>query len=82
MKRAVKTVKSILEKAKDPYVSLLSYRSTPLANGYSPAELLANEPQTTLYNSYDYRTLYSKDTTSFGITTERATLLRSAEEKI
>lgn len=26
--------------AKDPYSALLNYRSTPLANGYSPAELL------------------------------------------
>ena len=38
--RAVQTVKSILNKATDPYLGLLSYRATPLANGYSPAELL------------------------------------------
>ena len=42
VERAVKTVKSMLEKAKDPYMSLLSYRLTPLANGYSPAKLLMN----------------------------------------
>ena len=40
IERAVKTVKALLEKASDPYVSLLSYRTTPLANGYSPTELL------------------------------------------
>ena len=32
----------MLEKATDPYIGLLSYRTTPLANGYSPAELLMN----------------------------------------
>ena len=42
IERAVKTVKSMLEKATDPYIGLLSYRTTPLANGYSPAELLMN----------------------------------------
>ena len=38
--RAVQTVKSMLNKATDPYLALLSYWATPLANGYSPAELL------------------------------------------
>ena len=38
--RAVRTVKSLLDKNGDPYAALLAYRSTPLENGYSPAELL------------------------------------------
>lgn len=38
--RAVQTVKCLLKKAIDPYMALLTYRATPLANGYSPAELL------------------------------------------
>ena len=38
--RAVETVKALFKKCNDPYWALLSYRSTPLANGYSPAELL------------------------------------------
>ena len=38
--RPVKTVKQMLEKCEDPYLGLLSYRSTPLNNGYSPAELI------------------------------------------
>ena len=38
--RAVQTVKGLLKKNKDPYLALLVYRSTPLENGYSPAELL------------------------------------------
>ena len=40
--RAVRTIKNILDKAKDPYLGLLAYRSTPLRNGYSPSELLMN----------------------------------------
>ena len=42
--RAVRTIKEMwrkCEKSKeDPYLALLAYRSTPLQNGYSPAELL------------------------------------------
>ena len=38
--RAVKTVKQLLTKNQDPYLAMLTYRSTPLENGYSPAELL------------------------------------------
>lgn len=38
--RAVKTTKQLLEKNSDPYLALLSYRSTSLENGYSPSELL------------------------------------------
>ena len=38
--RAVKTTKELLRKSGDPYLSLLAYRSTPLENGYSPAQLL------------------------------------------
>ena len=38
--RAVKTIKGLLRKSGDPYLSLLAYRSTPLENGYSPAQLL------------------------------------------
>ena len=38
--RAVRTVKNLLVKSEDPYIALISYRSTPLENGYSPAELL------------------------------------------
>ncbi|UYV84092.1 K02A2.6-like, partial [Cordylochernes scorpioides] len=37
---AVKIAKLILKKNQDPSLGLLEYRSTPLENGYSPAELL------------------------------------------
>ncbi len=39
VERAVRTVKELLYAAQYPYSALLNYRSTPLANGYSPAEL-------------------------------------------
>ena len=40
VERAVQTAKNLIIKAKDPYLAILSYRSTPLDNGYTPAELL------------------------------------------
>ena len=44
--RAVQTLKVLLKKSlasnSDPYLALMSYRSTPLKNGYSPAELFFN----------------------------------------
>ncbi len=38
--RAVRTVKELLKKNDDPYLAMLAYQSTPLENGYSPAEVL------------------------------------------
>ncbi|KAI3372673.1 hypothetical protein L3Q82_023134 [Scortum barcoo] len=38
--RAVQTIKNLLKKAADLYLALLAHRSTPLQNGYSPAQLL------------------------------------------
>ena len=35
----MRTVKDLLQKEKDPYLALMAYRATPLANGYSPAQL-------------------------------------------
>ena len=40
MEHAVKIVKTILKRKKDPAKALLAHRSTPLACGFSPAELL------------------------------------------
>ena len=40
VERAVKTVKNMLKKCEDPYLALLTYRSTPLEVGYSPSQLL------------------------------------------
>ena len=40
VERAVQTVKNILKKEKETERALLAYRTTPLRNGFSPAELL------------------------------------------
>ena len=40
--RAVRTIKGMLGKVDDPSLALLTYRTTPLQNGYTPAELLMN----------------------------------------
>ena len=55
---AVKTVKQLLLKNQDPYLAMLTYRATPLENGYSPTELLMGRnlrttlPQTTKQTPY------------------------------
>ena len=36
---AVKRCKQLIEKSSDPYRAILAYRTTPIHNGYSPAEL-------------------------------------------
>ena len=41
-------MKALLKKADDPYLALLTYRSTPLEQGYSPAELLSRRIRTTV----------------------------------
>jgi hypothetical protein len=46
--RGVQTIKIMLKKSDSPYIALLSYRATPLANGYSPAELLMSRKLQTL----------------------------------
>ena len=38
--KCVQTVKNLIKKAADPYLALLSYRNTPIHNGFSPAEML------------------------------------------
>lgn len=40
VERAVQTAKNILKKNENPYLGLLAYRSAPLRNGLTPAELL------------------------------------------
>ena len=42
MERTICTIKTLLQKAEDPYAALLAYRSVPIHCGYSPAELLIN----------------------------------------
>ena len=50
----MRTIKNILDKAKDPYLDLLAYRSTPLRNGYSPSELLMNRRLRTTVSTLEY----------------------------
>lgn len=45
----MKTIKKHLKKTKDPYKALLAYRSAPLKNGYSPAELCMGQKLQTMF---------------------------------
>lgn len=40
VEQAIRTTKSLLKKSSDPYLALMAYRASPLANGYSLTELL------------------------------------------
>ena len=44
----MRTVKTLLSKSNDPYMAMLAYRSTPLEDGYSPAQLLMGRQLHTL----------------------------------
>ncbi|KAL8625371.1 hypothetical protein ACOMHN_044514 [Nucella lapillus] len=39
VEQAVQTIKNLMKKCDDEYLGLLTYRNTPLANGFSPAQL-------------------------------------------
>ena len=38
----MRTAKGLLNKPTDPHLALLEYRNTPIANGFSPPQLLMN----------------------------------------
>ena len=76
----VQTVKKLLTKSEDPYQRLLSYRSAPLSNGYSPAELLmgrqlrslvSTTPATLLPKRVPYREVQVKEQVQREKTKER-----------
>ena len=52
VERFVRTVKGLLKKNDDPYLALLTYRSTPLQTGLSPSELLMGRRLTFRENCY------------------------------
>ena len=60
--RAVRTVKGLLNKSDDPYIAMLVYRSIPLENGYSPAELLMGRQLRTYYYSSTPKAVKAKVT--------------------
>ncbi len=61
--RAVGTVKRLLKKSTVPYLDLLTYRTTPLQNGYSPT-LMCRRLRTTVQSTRNQRTLKLPDPVS------------------
>ena len=68
--RAIQTVKQLLKKCSDPHLALLTYRSTPLEHGFSPAQLLMSRqlrttvpivPSQLKPSVPDYTTVKAKD---------------------
>ena len=60
--RAVQTVKRLLRASSEPYAALLAYRTSPLENGYSPAQLLfSRQLRTTLPITLEQRCLVVPD---------------------
>ena len=55
--KAVRMVKGFLKKCDDLYLKLLTYRSTPLNNGYSPAELLMGRQLSTIIINFYHHDL-------------------------
>ena len=57
VERTVQTVKNLIKKARDsqedPYISILNFRTTPKADGKSPAEILMGRKLTTLLPESD-----------------------------
>ncbi|XP_036329901.1 uncharacterized protein K02A2.6-like [Rhagoletis pomonella] len=60
----VKTVKSLLKKNEDPYLALMEYRSTPLANGLSPSEMVMGRKIRTTLITTDQQLLPKFELTS------------------
>ena len=58
--RAVQTVKRLMEKTEDPYLSLLEYRTTPLDFGLSSAELLMNRKLSSIVPTISDRQIIKK----------------------
>ena len=58
--RAVQTVKILMEKTEDPYLSLLKYRTTPLDFGLSPPELLMNRKLSSIVPTISDRQIIKK----------------------
>ncbi|XP_067950249.1 uncharacterized protein [Watersipora subatra] len=63
--RMVKTIKSILQKSGDLYLGLLAYRTSPIHEGRSPAELLMNRSLRTQVAQTHYHTTSQVDHKAF-----------------
>ena len=77
--RAVKTVKNFLKKSKEPYLALLAYRSTPLQNGYSPAQLLMSSNLRTILP--EVREKRIPKVVDFQVLEERDEVLKDRQKK-
>ena len=77
--RAVKTVKNFLKKSKEPYLALLAYQSTPLQNGYRPAQLLMSRNLRTILP--EVREKRIPKVVDFQVLEERDEVLKDRQKK-
>ena len=68
----MQTVKNLVKKDGDPYLAMLSYRSTPLRCGFGPAELLM---------AWKLRTTVTMTRASLKPTVPARNRLRESEER-
>ena len=63
--RSIQTFKNIMEKSNDPYLGLLSHRTTPLSFGISPGELLMNRKLSTTLPDFQQDQMLTKEKHEF-----------------
>ena len=78
--RMVKSVKALLNKASDPHLALMVYRSTPLANGFSPTEILMGRRIRTTIPLPDAS--LTPQTPNFSVIREKEKQARNQQKKI
>ena len=63
--RSIQKLNNIMEKSNDPYIGLLSHRTTPLSFGISPGELLMKRKLSTTLSDFQQDQMLTKEKHEF-----------------